>query len=391
MKNCSLFLPIDDLANLANSIKKTFEGFKIDFNNADSKWDQVKISKKTGWFGSATLLISLRGFRQSDEFVPMLQGMMNFVGQIPAQNQKVHFKLMTKIQNTKLALGVKAESGYEHFEAGIFNICQQFDGFAFVDGTNFMDFNQKLILNTSGQSEVADLNVPDAAVQLGQADTNDAASLYASQVERKKRNIAFLKSQNVPTIEHLPCIIADEEVQIRSKEEVLKRTIATAIAAVKGEGIDQATIEMVIKQFDARSFFSPEELVFINNLEVAGEGNAKFSWRYEDLWVFLWTLGFIDNLDFPTQICDVPKAVGFIRDAGSFENMLSNSKMRSNAEILDQADLIYRLDWACVNARLKNQVAPAEVDAGVVFERHYALNWLIRYQNQEWDDVRTDN
>jgi hypothetical protein len=391
MKNCTLFLPIDDLSNLANSIKKTFEGYKMDFNNTDANWDQVKISKKTGWFGSATLLISIRSFRNPDEFVPMLQGMMNFVGQIPAQNQKVHFKLMTKIQNTKSALGIKAESGYEHFEAGIFSICQQFDGFAFVDGGNFLDFNQKLILNTSGQSEVTDLNVPDEAVQIGQADTNDAASLYASQVERKKRNIAFLKSQNVPTIEHLPCIIADEEVQIRSKEEVVKRTIATAIAAVKGEGIEQATIEMVIKQFDARSFFSPEELVFINNLEAYGEGNAKFSWRYEGLWVFLWSLGFIEDLYFPTDICDVPKAVGFIRDSDTFENMLSMSKMRSNTEILEQADLIYRMDWACVNARLKNEVAPAGLDAGVVFERHYALNWLIRYQNQEWDNVRTDS
>jgi len=27
---------------------------------------------------------------------------------------------------------------------------------------------------------------------------------------------------------------------------------------------------------------------------------------------------------------------------------------------------------------------------GVIYERHYALNWMIRYGEQEWDDVSFD-
>ncbi|WP_338398753.1 DUF4272 domain-containing protein [Persicobacter psychrovividus] len=64
--------------------------------------------------------------------------------------------------------------------------------------------------------------------------------------------------------------------------------------------------------------------------------------------------------------------------------------MRSKEEILDQADLILRLDWACVNARVKNEVAPGGLNSSVVYERHYALNWLIKYLNQDWDNVSTD-
>jgi hypothetical protein len=59
-------------------------------------------------------------------------------------------------------------------------------------------------------------------------------------------------------------------------------------------------------------------------------------------------------------------------------------------EILDQADLILRLDWACVNARVKKEPAPGNLDKGVVFERHHSLNWLINYMNQDWDNVSTD-
>ncbi len=28
--------------------------------------------------------------------------------------------------------------------------------------------------------------------------------------------------------------------------------------------------------------------------------------------------------------------------------------------------------------------------AGVTKDRHYALNWLIGYMEQEWDDISTD-
>ena len=51
--------------------------------------------------------------------------------------------------------------------------------------------------------------------------------------------------------------------------------------------------------------------------------------------------------------------------------------MRNIEEILDEADLIYRYNWACVNARIKGENAPAGLDSEVVFERHWGLNWLI--------------
>ena len=54
-------------------------------------------------------------------------------------------------------------------------------------------------------------------------------------------------------------------------------------------------------------------------------------------------------------------------------------------ELLSAADLIYRLDWACVDARVHGLPAPAGMDGGVVMERHKALNWLIT--GGEWDHV----
>ncbi|WP_083821056.1 DUF4272 domain-containing protein [Acetonema longum] len=58
--------------------------------------------------------------------------------------------------------------------------------------------------------------------------------------------------------------------------------------------------------------------------------------------------------------------------------------------MLDQADLIYRYDWACVDARIKKKPAPGGLNDEVVVERHRALNWLVCYMDQEWDCVATN-
>jgi hypothetical protein len=390
MKNCSLFLPTQELEIIAASINKAFDDCTVEFNATVMNWTQVKVSKKTGWFGKSSITMHVRSFHQPNEFVPMIQGMMNFVGQLPAQNPKVQHKLMTKIQNTKSSLGIVASASYDAFSDGIFQVINDLDGFAFVDGTSWISPQQQLILNTAGQSEVTDLNVPDSDVQLGVADAAASEELFTSQIERKQRSISYLKSKNVPTIEHLPCIVADEEAQIREKTEIVKRMIAVTIAAIKGEGVEEEIVQTAIKMFDAQSFFSPEELAFIQTKNPSNQERVKFSWRYEGLWVLLWALDYVKTLEFPSHICDVPAAVGFLREAGSFENMLNNTNLKSKASILDEADLIYRMNWACVSARIKNQAAPAGLDAGVVYERHYALNWLICYQIQDWDTVRTD-
>jgi hypothetical protein len=70
--------------------------------------------------------------------------------------------------------------------------------------------------------------------------------------------------------------------------------------------------------------------------------------------VFLWALGFIKDLDYPDKICDVSEAISYLKDEHSFESFLNKSSLIPPSQILDQADLIYRYDWACVDARLKN-------------------------------------
>jgi len=217
----------------------------------------------------------------------------------------------------------------------------------------------------------------------------EAATPSPEALDRKAHSIARLKSEGVPTVDHLPVIEDSKQAKIRTKEEIAHRTIAVCLTAVKGEGVDQKTVDLLVKHFGAEKFFSPKEAAFIKNPHPTQKELAKFSWRYECYWVLLWSLGYIDKLARPEQMCDVPKATGILRDL-STEQFIEHAKLRPIGEILDQADLLYRYDWAAVNARLKNQSAPAKLESGVVQEWHYVLNWLIGYMDQQWDDISTD-
>lgn len=207
--------------------------------------------------------------------------------------------------------------------------------------------------------------------------------------QRKARSVAVLKKEGVPYIEHLPLIEAAAEIKPRSTEEVALRAIALAVVAVKGETVDQKLALDLVKRFDIRSALSPEERAFIDNPSPSERDRVQFAWRYEALGVMLWALGFEEELGRPDKLVDVPKAVGVLRDLGR-DGFIAKAQLRSVDEILDQADLIYRYHWAVTDARVNARQAPAGLDPGVVYERHYALNWLIRYADQGWDDVSTD-
>jgi hypothetical protein len=134
---------------------------------------------------------------------------------------------------------------------------------------------------------------------------------------------------------------------------------------------------------------TPREKSFLLEENPAQKDLIEFSWRYESLWVLLWALGYVESLDYPSSQCDVPRAEETLGKAFS-EQFVKQAALRPLSEILDEADLIYRYHQAARDAWINGQPPPANLDLGVVYERHYALNWLIGYENQDWDDVSTD-
>jgi hypothetical protein len=207
--------------------------------------------------------------------------------------------------------------------------------------------------------------------------------------KRKARSEATLTREGVPLNKHLPAIETESECKKRSKEDVAFRTLALLTVAVKGEGLEQHILERVINDFKISGHFTPQEKAFVADQNPSERDRIKFSWRYEAAWALLWALGYVATLGKPDSICDVAKAVGFMKERGT-DRFIAEARLRPLSEILNEADRIYRYHWAVVDARLNGQSAPAHLEPGITLERHYALNWLIGYMDQEWDEISTD-
>ncbi len=113
-----------------------------------------------------------------------------------------------------------------------------------------------------------------------------------------------------------------------------------------------------------------------------------YTWRYECVHVFMWALNYNQELKPPNTICDVAADVSHIRETGP-ERFVSSARIRPMNEILDMADLYYHLHWAAIELRIHGKKSES-LDEGIIRERHRALNWLIRYMDQEWDEISTD-
>ena len=105
--------------------------------------------------------------------------------------------------------------------------------------------------------------------------------------------------------------------------------------------------------------------------------------------MLLWALGIYPDIGRPDTITDVPLLAATLRDLGP-EGLRAKARLRPQSQLLDATDLMYRYHWAVVQARLDGLPVPSGLDPGVVYERHYALNWLIGYMDQAWDDISTD-
>ncbi|MGW1422283.1 DUF4272 domain-containing protein [Bradyrhizobium manausense] len=214
------------------------------------------------------------------------------------------------------------------------------------------------------------------------------AGISAEAIDRKLRSEKVLRAEGVPVLATLPVIETTAEALKRSKEEVALRTLCVLFVAAKGEGLGEELVERLLESYELRAHLTPEELAFVLDKSPSQHDRIQFTWRHEAAWTLLWALGFVAQLGKPAQICDVGFAASTMAERTTSE-FIEDSELRPISEILDQADLIYRYHWAVRNARIKGQQVPAALEPGVTKERHHALNWLIGYDDEAWDDVTT--
>jgi len=207
--------------------------------------------------------------------------------------------------------------------------------------------------------------------------------------QRKRLSEERLQSLGVPLNPNLPLIEGDDEVTLRSPDEIVQRLIA--LWAVSGSAFlagNRHFREYVVAR-NYMSWLSKEERLFLFEDTPSEKRRIQFTWRLECLFFLGWAAGLIKEIEIPS----IESTCGAMMDLFPAEmeeptRLRDAIKLRSKPEILDWSDLLYRLHWP---TRQFGKSVSSRVNPGVVQEWHLAVNWLTRYDGEDnWDWVGTD-
>lgn len=219
-------------------------------------------------------------------------------------------------------------------------------------------------------------------------------------MNRKERSEKVLKKHKILINPTLSRIKNEDETVLKTPEEIVKRSVTAfltaqiAIDILNNSGaLDSANFfAPILDRFglrgeltdDEKPYFDPELCVKISQQQA-----NEMQWRLEMCAALFWACGFIKKLPYPSEIIDNTRQIAMLGVSKDFSDIMSNVKMRPLGEILDATDLIYRMNWACVEARVKNDPAiMGDLFPDVVWEQHKGFNWLIgAYDAEDWDTV----
>lgn len=207
--------------------------------------------------------------------------------------------------------------------------------------------------------------------------------------DRKKASLQVLNRENVPYIKHLRNLPDDDFFTLQSREDVIKRAIALNLISRRADGESRDWLIKKLKQYKLTDTLTEQETIFNEDTAPDDYIVIMFSQRMEACWLLLWALGLIPNLSRPDNFANAERANEII-DTRSIDQFMIEANLRPKREILDALDLHFRYHWAVVDAELYGKKPPTGLRPDVVYQRHYALNWLTQFRDQEWDETTTD-
>ncbi|MEZ0130633.1 DUF4272 domain-containing protein, partial [Flavobacterium sp. LBUM151] len=277
------------------------------------------------------------------------------------------------------------------------NIANELDAVLFVQpdtaiskssGQHFLDKNLNLIIDVEGNCEIDTLDVNINSVYFD----GDQNELAEDQINRKENNEKILEAKGIKINKHLPCIESEAETTIRTPKEIAQRVSVLAMTnLVAFNSIDPDVAIEYLQSYNLWDFVTENEKEFLE--DPTDDKKAQETWKCEGIWTLMWALKKVENLDFPDAFCNLENIsaedypVGPDKDPNDFINAITS--IRSKSEILDADDLYYRYNWACVDERINGREIEG-INPGIVYERQYALNWLINYMGQDWDSISCD-
>ncbi|MGH1039383.1 DUF4272 domain-containing protein [Bacillus wiedmannii] len=390
MRFFTIFASRNDTSDVEGFITQVFQnGFKVERNKNEYTIQSKRL------FGKNKIIIRVDSEESTpDYFSNNIPGMMHMYDQIEFQEEHLKRMVLAQISviNTIIAIETKKDYSDEYVELFL-KLLNQVNGIGFIPDRTLIGNDGKVIVFPDGSSGPSEFT-PQVCTNkiMGQNNTSTDGE------KRKQKSISYLQDKGIPYIEGLPQLPSLTSIQLRNREEITKRAVALLIVIqyacdVAQEGdlkISKEFVMGLLNKFDVIESLTRQERNFLNSEKPDVKEAIQIAWQYEAQWVLLWSIGLVNTLKFPKEICDCHYAIKLVSDCSSFNEFYQQTRLRSAEEILDEADLIYRLHWACVHDRINEREATAGMQESIVIERRRGLFWLINYKNEDWDCISMD-
>lgn len=209
------------------------------------------------------------------------------------------------------------------------------------------------------------------------------------QKERRTKNNQYINDNGITVNENLTCFLQDEDIKLKSIDEICKRAIAclltVQIACDINNGKYKESLDSFLplyKIYDAYNCLNSKEMRIINGT-YTNQDVIDMDWAYEAYWALCWCLGLVDDIKNASILCDCKKSISFIENSDSLNDFKSKCTLRPLDEILDMYDLYFRYNWAINNHKVNSNTKIGSLDPSVVIERRRGLEWALSLES-DW-------
>ena len=179
------------------------------------------------------------------------------------------------------------------------------------------------------------------------------------------------------------------DYEVVSADSIAKRcVILNQLLFIAHGGKTSTEVKEYLDSLKLWNVVTDDEKILFARDSLAQEDLNNLSWRREALHTLLWTLGEVESLPLPVEESDISTEV-LKKLEESPKEWISIASIRNAKEIHLANNEIYEIHWTIRDAMLNEKPTPKNYNTSVVQERHYALNWVCKYE-ENWDDVSTD-
>lgn len=390
MQYFSIFVSRNDIDDLEDEISNVFaRNYKVEKRGNDYFLQNNLMFKK-----QKLTIRALTEDTAPDYFEANIPGMMGFYDRIPFADEDLQGRVLMQISVFNTLLAIEAE---KDLNEGQFQSCLELmaaiGGIGFIQDGTLLDSDGRIIVHPDGASGPADFRV--------HACTNKVMGPQVTTEEggrRKQASIAYIRELGIPCLESMPELPPEEACKWKSQEDIARRAAALLIViqyacdVAQGADLEESKdfIIELLRKFGVEDELTDNERELLEEQNPTSQTAINITWQYEAYWALIWALGLVEKLDFPDQVCDCDYAIRTVSECDSFDEFYRKTSLRSHEEILDEADRIYRLHWACVNSRIHDEEAPAGMNESIVMERRRGLFWMIGRFDEAWDDISMD-